>query len=280
MRTVFAVIAFAIVTGPLVAQPSAAPPSAPATLLSGQAVSNTVPVGGGEVTSLPGGMEVSRPLTMVGPPEIELPVPEPITIPEAKAIAPERVRGPLGPAWDGLELLFWWPMRQPVPPIVFGTRSGAQPALGQRGTLLIIGGQSLDTEPSAGARFTLGYSVNSEQTAGFEVVYFFLGTRTFRENLSNVTGPIRSFGLPYTNAVTGRDEILALAQLGATHSFLSASTSVRVQGWEINGVANLHDGKHVKLNGLAGWRYFQVHEGLRLEQTQFRYVGMGGVVQT
>ena len=284
MRTVFAVIAFALVTGPLVAQPSSAPPASspapPAALPPGQAVSNPVPVSAGEPALLPGGLDVSRPLTPVEAPAVEAPATEPVIIPEAKVIAPERPLGPLGPAWNNIELLFWWPMRQPVPPLVFGTRSGAPPVPRRPGTILLIGGRSLDTEPSAGGRFTLGYAINDDQTAGLEVVYFFLGTRTFSESLRDIGGQTRSFGLPYTNAVSGADEILTLAVPGATNSLLTASTSVRVQGWEVNGVANLHDGKNVKLNGLAGWRYFQVHEGLRLEQTQFRPIGTGGVVQT
>jgi hypothetical protein len=39
------------------------------------------------------------------------------------------------------------------------------------------------------------------------------------------------------------------------------------------------DEKNVKLNFLLGWRYFQVHEGLRIEQSQFRYSPTFGVVQ-
>jgi hypothetical protein len=282
MRTVLAVVAFACVTCPLVAQPTPTPPGAPASPLpAGLAVSNQVPVAGAEPASLPGGKDVSRPLTMVEAPPADATKSEPVVLPEAKAIAPECVRGPLGPSWGSNELLFWWPMRQPVPPLVIATRSGALPSLGAPGSYLLVGNRSIDTQPSAGGRFTIGHSINKAETAGYEIVYFFLGTRTYRDTVTDLyNNRTRSFGLPYTNAATGEDEVLALARPGESSSVLVASTSVRVQGWEVNGVANLHNGKHLKLNGLAGWRYFQVHEGLRLEQSQLRFAGTPGVAMT
>jgi hypothetical protein len=91
---------------------------------------------------------------------------------------------------------------------------------------------------------------------------------------------VRTFGLPYTNAATGASELFTLGRAGETHSFLTASTTVRVQGWEVNTVANVVDRQSVKVNALLGWRYFMANEGLRLEQTQLRYTGAGGVAQT
>jgi hypothetical protein len=40
-----------------------------------------------------------------------------------------------------------------------------------------------------------------------------------------------------------------------------------VQGFEANAVANLFAGEHAKLHFVTGYRYFQVNEGLRVEQT-------------
>jgi Putative beta barrel porin-7 (BBP7) len=208
------------------------------------------------------------------------PAPE-VVVSEVKTITPERPRGPLGPSWDDFELLYWWPMRQPIPPLVYGTRNGSAPVPGSRGTSLLAGGSAIDSEPSAGGRFTLGYSLNAAETIGIEATYTFLGTRSFHRNISNFLGsPVQNFGLPYVNATTGASEILPLGVPGESFSALNVSTSVRVQGWEVNTVANVLDEKYVKLNFLFGWRYFQVHEGLRVEQSQFRYSPTPGAAQT
>jgi hypothetical protein len=283
MRTVFAVIAFAFTAGALAAQPPVAPPP-PAPLPPGQVVTNTLPSGGPEPGLLPGGKDVSQPLQPVGPapadpkqPDPKQPDPKhsvPAEVPDAKPVPQERPLGPLGPSWDDLELLYWWPTRAPVPVLGVGTH-GTEPGS------LLLGGRSLGSQPSAGGRFTLGWSVDKEETVGMEVVYFFLGTRTFQQNLRSFGGgPATTLGIPYTNAVTGASEILNLAAPGVADSSLTALTSVRVQGWEVNAVANVADEKYVTLNALMGWRYFQAQEGLRLEQYQYRYAAPAGVIRT
>lgn len=287
MRTVLAVAAFALATGILTAQPAPVVPPPPAPLPPGHAVSNTLPVGG-EPANLPGGKDVSQPLQPVGPAPAEPKDPAPPPGPkssvelEVKAIPPEKCvpRGPLGPAWDADELLYWWPMRAPIPALIVGTRNGLPPMPGAPGTQLLAGGRAIDSQPSAGGRFTMGYALNNAETFGWEATYFFLGTRSFQHRVSNLSGQATSFGLPYTNATTGASEVLALGRLGDLNSQLTLSTSVRVQGWEVTGVANVVDEKYLKLNALIGWRYFQVHEGLRIEQTQYTYSGGPGLIQT
>ncbi len=278
MRTVLAVIAFALVAGGLLAQPPVAPLPPPAPLPPGEVVSHPLPVVINDPAVLPGGKEVSQPLQPVGKAPADPPASAP-TAPEAKSIPPERRHGPLGPGWDDAQLLYWWPERQPIPPLVFGNRSGLPPLPGTNDTRLLAGGRAIDSQPSAGGRFLLGTPINTDETIGLEAAYFFLGTRSFREYVRN-SGGIQTFGLPYTNAATGVNEILTLARPGVTDSTLVASTSVRVQGWEVNSVANVMDEKYVKVNALLGWRYFQVHEGLRIEQTQLRYTPDVGMIRT
>lgn len=296
MRTVLTVFAFAFMPVAAFAQPVAPPvppplsPPPPAPLPPEQVVPS-----GTEPPFLKPGKEVSQPLTPVGPAPTELPtlarveepkpdpLPklDPLPNPDTKPIEAAPSRGPLGPNWSAYELLYWWPMRQPVPVLAAGTRSGFPPAAGDPATMLLVGGQSLGSEPHAGGRFTFGSSLNCAETFGYEITYMFLGTRTYRENVSDLPGTrVRGFGLPYVNAVNGNNEFLTLALPGISSSALSVSTSTRVQGWEVNTVANLVNEKHFKLNGLAGWRYLQFQEGLRIEQTQLRFTDMAGTWRT
>ena len=283
MRTVLAVIAFASVPGWLLAQPApVAPPPAPAPLPPGQVVATSLPAADGEPAALPGGKDVSQPLQPVGAAAADPPTPTAPAAPAPpplKAIPSEKVHGPLGPNWDDFQLLYWWPDRPPVPALVYGNNSGLPPLRGATDTRVLAGGHAIDSQPSAGGRFTMGYSIDTAETVGIEGSYLFLGTRTLRQHVRNAAD-VQSFGLPYTNATTGASEILTLARPGVADAALVLSTAVRVQGWEVNTVANVLDEKHVKVNALMGWRYFQVHEGLRVEQTQLRYAPDAAVYRT
>lgn len=247
-------------------------------------VARAQPVPPSDPDALPGGREVSQPLTPVGPepvpqppklPEPPAPPTEPKPVPgptvtEVQAIPPERPIGPLGPAWHDFQLLYWWPMRQPLPPLAVGTRSGAVPAPGAPGTVTLLGGQALDSEPSAGGRFLIGGALNQKHTFGYEIAYLFLGTRSYWDAARGGPGaPFRALGLPFVSAETGAPDVLVLARPDGPTAVVALSTAVRVQGWEVNSVANVHDGKHVRLHALLGWRYFQFHEGVGLHTTQF-----------
>ena len=127
-----------------------------------------------EEPPLGGGTTVSQPLTPVeippvDPPPVntvEPPKPEPVERVEAIQQQRHERRGPLGPSWDSMELLLWWPKAQPLPPLVTASRTGAPPILGQPATTLLIGNRSLDNQDIAGGRFTLGWAINDAQTTG------------------------------------------------------------------------------------------------------------------
>jgi hypothetical protein len=171
-----------------------------------------------------------------------------------------------------MELLLWWPKAQPLPPLVTASRSGAPPVLGSPGTTLLIGNRALANQDMAGGRFTLGWSVNNSQTLGLELVYFFLGSRTLDETIRSTNNPrATALGIPFINAATGREDVFPLTAPGISTGSVFVSTTTRVQGAEANVVANLHDGKTLRLNGLVGYRFLQVHEGLTVEQMRVRF---------
>lgn len=233
--------------------------------------------------ALPGGTTVSQPLTPVGPEPgaavspVKLPEPPaapkpdpdpPAPKPEVKEVPPERPIGPLGPAWHDLSLLYWWPQRQPLPPLAVGARSGAL-VPGAPNARVLLGGQAIDTEPSAGGRFTFGTALNPKHTLGYEISYFFLGTRSFWDAVrGGPGGQVGTLGVPLVNAETGAPEVLVLARPDGPSATLAVSSAVRVQGWEVNALSNLYASKHLKLNAILGWRYFQFHEGVGVHSTQ------------
>lgn len=257
MRTVsLAVVAVAVLVPSLaVAQAEAGPPE-------------VVPPA--EKSALPGGTEVSQPLQNATPfAESSQPLPGFTDITQPQPPKPGQI---LGRWWDTDELLLWWPKAHSLPPLVTATRSGAVPVLGRQDTQTLVGGRAIDNQDIAGWRTVLGLALNDADTVGIEGRYFFLGTRTLSSFATDLGNPrIGAIGLPFVNALTGDEDVLTVARPGFNSALVTAYTTTRVQGAEGNVVVNLIAAKSVKLHAIAGYRYFQLNEGLRLEQTLLKY---------
>jgi hypothetical protein len=134
--------------------------------------------------------------------------------------------------------------------------------------VLLIGGAPIDTPDVSGARFSFGFSINETETAGLGVSYMFLGSRTSTASVAE-SGSTRGrfVSRPIVNAVTGENDLIPVAIPGVFPGLVEVQTTTRVTGWEINSIANLYSGPQLRLNGLAGYRYFMVNEGLRVVQT-------------
>jgi len=232
-----------------------------------------------EDRALPGGATVSQPLQPVNPPAELPPVVAPPSEPPVDAspaintyvdrdARPTKV---LGNWWDTDELLIWWPKATPLPPLITASR-GANPAVGLGTTTVLAGNKAIDTQDHAGYRLTLGWSLNSDDTLGFEGRYFFLGTRTFSESATDLgEDRYRAIGLSFRNAITGQEDALVLARAGVSNALITASTSTRVQGVEANFIANLYASGGVKVHAIAGYRHLQANEGLRIESRWLEY---------
>ena len=219
---------------------------------------------------LPGGSAVSQPLQSVDvppatlPPTVDVPATPTVLTPTVneRDVKAGKV---LGNWWDTDELLIWWPKAHALPPLVTGSR-GARPLLGSPTTTLLAGKGPIDSQDIAGYRLTLGWSLNTEDTIGFEGRYFFLGTRTLSASFTDLgEDRTRAIGLPFLNAQTGQEDVLQLAQPGLSSALVSVSTTTRVQGAEANVIANLYASGGVKIHAIAGYRFLQANEGLRVE---------------
>lgn len=230
---------------------------------------------------LPGGAPVSQPLTPVDAPPASLPtlVPLPAATPSpvVPTVRPSLIERDaqtgkvLGDWWDSDELLFWWPKAHPMPPLVTGSR-GAPPVRGQASTTLLVGKHSIDTQDIAGYRLIHGWSLNKDDTVGFEGRYFFLGTRTNAVSITDLGNDrVRAIGFPFRNAVTGQEDVLNLVRPGFSSAMVTVSTTTRVQGAEANLIGNLYAAGGVKLHAIAGYRFFQANEGLRVETQWLQY---------
>lgn len=278
MRTVaLAVAGWFLVAGGAAAQPVPAIPAIPVPLPGEPA----------DPAGLPGGAAVSRPLQPVEavpePPRAKAEPPQPVPprppeppwpVVEDPGAEPDRDPGPrkiLGGTWGSDEILFWWAKGHPVPALVTGGRDGP-PALGRPGTTVLLGNRPIETPDAAGYRLTHGFSLDRGDRVGFEGTYFFLGSRTVSDFATNVTNPRFPYiGLPFVNAQTGLEDVLTLARPGQSDALAHLYTTTRVQGAEANLIGNLVARPGVKVNAIAGYRFLQVNEGLRVETRWMQY---------
>src|SRR5439155_2835584 len=101
----------------------------------------------------------------------------------------------------------------------------------------------------------------------FEANYFFLGTRTttFAGGGPGALGS-PSFGLPYLDAGTGAESVELIAGPGFGPGALVLSASSRLQGTEVNAVLTFASNQGFALQGIVGFRYLEVDEGLQVQR--------------
>jgi hypothetical protein len=175
---------------------------------------------------------------------------------------------------DGSEYLLWWLKSAPLPALVTRNRSGP-PVLGKPGTRVLYGGTPADLGEHSGGRFTLGGAVGESKVVGMEVTYFFLGTRTTTFVADAVGGG--SVGRPFVNALTGADAVFPVVGPSIQFGGVRVASSSRAQGIEANIVASLWHGDRSALNGLVGYRFLQVQEGVNIGQQGYLLPAAGGV---
>ena len=206
------------------------------------------------------GTAVSRPLQPVSTQD-----PAPASLPAATTTAEAEVESITLPrSWSRYDLLMWFPKAQPIPPLLTVAPPGGFPAIGVPGTDVLIGGQSIDTPMSTGGRFTWGWSSGDERELGTELTYLFTGSRAARASADGTLRPL-TLGRPVFDAANGVESAFPVSLPGLPGRFQAVSVN-RMQGWEANVVANLYRSENAHLLAFAGYRYFMVHEGLRVNQ--------------
>ena len=224
--------------------------------------------------SLPSGTPVSQPLR---PAVEELP-----TLPSV----PERVEpiarneqspkpSALDRSWFSSDFLLYWAKGSRLPPLATVNSAGRLPTLDDPATRVVLGGKRLAASELGGGRFTWGWSRDDAQTVGFEASYFFMGThsQTFAVSGGGTYGS--ALGRPLIDPLRGIENITFVSHPSMLGS-LTTSLSERVQGWEALGLAHLGAVSNIRFHALAGYRYFMLNEGIRLEQeATFRWLDDG-----
>ncbi|MGL6074179.1 MAG: BBP7 family outer membrane beta-barrel protein [Fimbriiglobus sp.] len=170
---------------------------------------------------------------------------------------------PITDFWANAEYVSWWPKAPFVPPLVVSSRVGT-PRLGGPNTSVLVDQSSADSLAAGGARFSWGFSINEDRTLGVAASYHF---QTASEQQILSSSASRTLARPVMDLVTGMESSFPISMPTSEPGYTLTALSTRTMGWELMGVMNVVDGPQARIHALAGYRYFQLHEGLRFSQT-------------
>jgi hypothetical protein len=171
--------------------------------------------------------------------------------------------------YGGIEYLLWWTKGDRTPPLVTtgNPNDPAQGALVPGSTTQVLFGGNLDHDVQSGARIRLGYWFDTCKPLAIEGSYFFLGKRS--EGFST---PFTSnlLARPFFNLNNGIEdsEIVAFPGNAAGRVIIDAPSSLH--GADANLRCNLwcmdSCWGNVKVDGLAGFRFLDLREGLHITE--------------
>lgn len=221
---------------------------------------------------------------------------EPASYYEQEAVAPNP-SFPIDSSWEGAgccyqtvcyrppiylraELLSWWIDDMNLPPLVttspLGTPTNTAGVLGQPGTQILFGDDQAEAVAHLGGRFTAGRWLDPCECVAFEASYFFLGPAgtDFAANGFDRAILARPFFSTQTNAEAAR----LVAYPNLLEGSIDINTSSQMQGFDallrVRGCSNLC----TDFTFLAGYRYLNLDESLRINQLSRFTVAQGVIV--
>jgi hypothetical protein len=219
------------------------------------------------------------------------PAPAPATPPSAGAGGDGRGATTEAPAtaagvaarryWARAEYLFWWVKNTPLPVPVVTTGDpsvGFDPnnvntvntagAIGQSGTRILLGDQGVRFPPFSGLRLTLGGWVDDDELFGVEGSGFALErlTNNFSAASDKAGNPPLYF--PIFSGIAGAERGIPIADpLRSFSGDVFVNSTLRLWGTEFNGILTLIRNPDLEWTFLAGSRYADLREHLRIDNT-------------
>jgi hypothetical protein len=171
------------------------------------------------------------------------------------------------------EYLLWWLQPTRLPALVTtGSPLDATPgALGQPGTRVLIGDESVSTQEHDGGRVTFGYWLTAQHDFAVEGRYFFLGSQS-RSFLASSNGSLL-LARPFPNADTNEPAAAIVASPGASGFIPEARGDVGVtlrdhlQGGEADARAIGWSGPGYQVDLVGGFRFIAFDEKLDINES-------------
>src|SRR5262245_58722053 len=168
--------------------------------------------------------------------------------------------------WLRGEYLLWYIKRHDFPPLITAGAGIDRPgALGQPGTRVLFGGADVDTEIRHGARFTAGLWLDDVGDFGVEASYLFLGSRAIGLSVAGSDAtPI--VARPFRDVLNHRQDSSLDVFPGLANGRVDVSATSFFDGADFNALCRLFQGDHWQITGLAGFRYLNLDEDVRIEE--------------
>jgi hypothetical protein len=168
--------------------------------------------------------------------------------------------------WGGAEYLLLWTPGIDVPALATsGSANDALPAaIGQPGTQVLFGDDSLGDSSRSGGRFTIGRWFDPGHCRGVEVSYLTLGDDDDTFSASNSDFAV--LGRPFFNTVTGAQDARLIANPGlvsgtlnilASTDFETAEVLYRRSGWSPSAA---------QIDLVIGYRYAELDDLVRIDE--------------
>lgn len=166
--------------------------------------------------------------------------------------------------WFDAECLYWQlkKMPQPVPLVTTGpVTPNLAPVLGEPDTIVVLGGKAIRLPARAGGRFTIGCRVDPIFSTEFR--YLFIGNSTKEKAVSSDGLSGSPFlALPFFNILTGSESSTRIALPGSFAGKAKLKVSDFMQDIEWNGLFRLGCFSKARVQGLAGFRFWNLNERL------------------
>jgi hypothetical protein len=130
---------------------------------------------------------------------------------------------------------------------------------------VLLGETRLDYGTPSGGRITAGGWLDCAGHFGLEGSGFGLGQQTTQSAVASGPTGLPGFGIPFINVNTGQEDFAAFATPNATTGRIAITSSSRFWGAEGNGVYSLFRSRGYQLEALAGFRYLDLREDLRVD---------------
>lgn len=168
--------------------------------------------------------------------------------------------------YAGGEYLLWWTRGMHLPPLVVGdVATAANPGVLGNGTAKLLSGNDNTSDgPSSGGRFTLGVALDHDGIFSLEGSFFFLAPNNGNALFSSNNFPVLARPFFDINDNIATNEFAAFP--GIATGTVRVVTDSTLLGAEANLKALLWCGCNYQFNGLIGFRFLDLNEGVRITE--------------
>ncbi|MGA2617385.1 MAG: BBP7 family outer membrane beta-barrel protein [Thermoguttaceae bacterium] len=185
-----------------------------------------------------------------------------------------------GCLWVRGEYLLWWTRGSALPPLVTTSPAGTTPdvagVLGQPGTRVLFGDQTVNTDVHSGERITLGYWFEPCHCIGIEASYLGMGREATSFFAASPETPI--VARPYFDTQTDTQSAMLIAHPDFLRGSVNVDAATELQAVEVLLRPNLFWRPCDRMDFLVGWRNARLDESLRISQFSEWTASQGQIV--